>query len=298
MGHKKRMQRESEFWDSGIENSMNFQYYNNRLTELSLSMFEWKNLPDSIDPRFLELTLFRDGIAVFFKDEVLGYLTLQTTIGGRLDVYRIPLRRRAYAPNGYRRWLDNSDSVLIWNNYLHTNSVNDVRHFSARLAEIERTIDVNVAAQKTPVLIQCNENERLTMENLYMQYSGNQPFIFATDKLNTKGLTVLKTDAPYVAQHLYELKSSIWNEALTYLGISNINVVKKERMITDEVTRNLGGTFASRYSRLQARKEACKKINELFGLNIDVEYREDYNQDAMEMIDQVDRAELGGDVNE
>lgn len=298
MRPKKRVQREAEFWDSGIANSKSFMFYNNRLTELAISMFEWKNLPESIDPRFLELTLFKDGVAVFFKDEVLGHLTLQTTMGGRLDVYRIPIRRRAYAPNGYRRWLDNSDSVLIFNNYLHTNSILDIENFSYRLAEIQRTIDVNVVAQKTPVLIQCNENERFTMENLYMQYSGNQPFIFATDKLNTKGLTVLKTDAPLVAPQLYQLKSNVWNEALTYLGISNINVVKKERMISDEVTRNLGGTYASRYSRLQARKDACKKINEMFGLNIDVEYRDDFNQDVMEMLDHETRNELGGEINE
>ena len=136
------------------------------------------------------------------------------------------------------------------------------------------------------------------METLYMQYSGNQPFIFATDKLNTKGLTVLKTDAPLVAPQLYELKSNVWNEALTYLGVSNINVVKKERMISDEVTRNLGGTYASRYSRLQARKDACKKINDMFGLNIDVEYRDDFNQDVMEMLDHETRNELGGEMNE
>ena len=297
MSKRKVSRNESLFTESAVNNTTSFVYYNNRLTELAISMFEWKNLPESIDPRFLELTLFRDGVAVFFKDEVLNYLTLQCTIGGRLNVYRLPIRRRAYAPNGYRKWLDEDDSVLIFNNYLHTNSVMDIEHYARRIAEIERTIDVNVMAQKTPVLIQCNENERMTMENLYMKYTGNQPFIFATDKLNTKGLSVLKTDAPFVARELYELKSNIWNEALTYLGISNINVVKKERMISDEVTRNLGGTYASRYSRLQARKDACKKINEMFGLNVSVDYREDFNQDMVEMLDHETRNELGGELN-
>ena len=111
-----------------------------------------------------------------------------------------------------------------------------------------------------------------------MQYQGNMPFIFADKSLNTNGLTVLKTDAPYVCDKLYTLKTQIWNEALTYLGISNINIQKKERLITDEVTRNQGGTIASRYSRLNARRDACKQINAMFGLDIWCDYREDYQE--------------------
>lgn len=286
MGKRKYESRDAEFWGSGIENSRSFIFYFNRLKELAISMFEWKNLPDSIDPRFLELSLFNDGKAVFFEDEVLGYLALQVAAGGKLDVYRIPTYRRAYAPNAYNKVLGPDDSVIIFNNYLHEPSFMDINHFAKRLAGVERTMDVNVNAQSTPILIQCSENERLTMKNLYMQYEGRQPFIFAMDNLNTKGITVLKTDAPYMADKLYELKTNIWNEALTYLGVSNINVVKKERMITDEVTRNLGGTVASRYSRLMARQEAADKINKMFGLNISVDYREDFNTDVMEALEE------------
>ena len=81
-----------------------------------------------------------------------------------------------------------------------------------------------------------------------------------------------------MADKIYQLKTQIWNEALTYLGISNLNIQKKERLISDEVTRNQGGTIASRYSRLESRREAVKKINDMFGTNIEVNYREDYQQ--------------------
>lgn len=274
---KRKPHSNKNFWESSYMNNRTYMQYYNRLTELSISMFEWKNLPDTIDPRFLELTLFSDGMSVFFRDETLGDLALQCMISGQLDVYRIPINRVAYATNGYRRNLDNTNSVIIFNNMLHTNSMLDVEMFSRRLYNLDRAIDVNANAQKTPVLIQCEENQRLTMKNLYEQYDGNQPFIFGDKALNTNALKVLKTDAPYVADRLYELKTQIWNEALTYLGISNTNIMKKERMITDEVQRNQGGVIASRYSRLDSRKQACKKINEMFGLNIDVEYREDYH---------------------
>ena len=273
-----RRKRDREFWESATLNNATFRQYYNRLVELSISMFEWKNLPETIDQRFLELTLFTEGQAVFFEDEVMGYLTLQNAMGGGFDVYRIPTKRRAYAVNGYQKELNENDSVIIYNNYLHTNSMLDVQMFAKRLYNLDRAIDVNANAQKTPILLLCDDSERLTLENMYMQYDGNKPVIKGVKGLNPNAFSVLKTDAPFVADKLYQLKTQIWNEALTYLGISNINVVKKERLITDEVTRNQGGTIASRYSRLQSRREACKKINKMFGLDIWCDYREDFQE--------------------
>lgn len=288
------------FVESAYMNNRTFQQYYNRLTELALSMFEWKNLPSSVDARFLEMCLYKDGKAIFFKDEVLGYLGLQCTINGELNVYRIPINRRAYAVNGYQKQLNENDSVIIYNNYIRTNSMLDVEMFSKRLYNLDRAIDVNANAQKTPVLIQCDENQRLIMKNLYKQYEGNEPFIFGAKGLDANALKVLQTGAPYVADKLYELKTQLWNEALTYLGISNINTVKKERMITDEVARNQGGVVASRYSRLEARRQACKQINEMFGLDIWVDYREDF-QDIAEEQNNNEEEEIeyrGGNDNE
>lgn len=273
-----RRKRNSMFNESALLNRATYDYYFNRLKELAISMFEWENIPPTVDVRYLEETLFEQGQAVFFEDEVMGHLALKTTVGGRFNVYRIPKTRRAISDNGYNRKLNDNDSVIIYNNYLHDSCVGDISMFAYRLADLDRTIDVNAKAQKTPVLILCDENERFTLEQLYMKYEGNTPFIFGDKKLNPNSMTVLKTDAPYVCDKIYDLKTQIWNEALTYLGISNTNVTKKERMISDEVIRNMGGTIASRHSRLEARREACKLINDMFGLEIEVKYREDFRE--------------------
>lgn len=288
------------FCESALINNRTYLQYYNRLTELAISMFEWKNLPKTVDPRYLEMCLFSDGMCVFFNDEVLGFLALQVAIGGQLNVYRIPIERRAYASNGYQMNLTEENSVIIFNNYLHTNSMLDVEMFSKRLYNLDRAIDVNANAQKTPILIQCDESQRMTMKNLYKQYDGNEPFIFGSKALDVNGLKVLQTGAPYVADKLYELKVQYWNEALTYLGISNINTTKKERMISDEVTRNQGGVVASRYSRLESRRQACRQINNMFGLDIWCDYREDF-QDIQEVINENEEEEeeyKGGSENE
>ena len=270
-----RKNYDSEFWSSAVLNNRTFWAWYDRLKEIAITSFKWENLPDTIDKRFLEMQLYEKGMAVFFFDDMLNdYLALMCTISGKLNVYNIPIKRRAYATNGYKKWLNENDSVIIFNNYLHKNSVSDIELFAYRLTQIDRTSDVNIHAQKTPVLIKTTENQRLTVENVYMKYEGNQPVIVADKNLDDKGIQVFKTDAPFVADKLTDLKVQIWNEALTYLGVSNIAFNKKERMIKDEVQRTQGGVVASRYSRLKARQEAADMINNMFGLNVSVEYND------------------------
>lgn len=290
-----------QFWDSNNMNAIAEQYYLSRLSELAMSMFKWDNLPDSIDERFLEYTLFYEGVAVFLHDDDLvvnnsddGYLALQVALGGNLDVYRVPDNRKAYATNGYQNQLDAKDSVLIWNNMLRMPEYGRMLFYARKLYEIDRAIDVNVKAQKTPVAILCDEKERLTMKNIYMQYDGNQPFIFGSKDLDLKQITVLKTDAPFVADKLQVLKDNIWSEAMMCLGIPNSSGEKKERLVANEAVLSQGGTLASRSSRLSMRKKACDEINRVFGLNIDVKYNPELDVDEQKE----DIEESEGKVNE
>ena len=190
-------------------------------------------------------------------------------------MYEIPTKRTAYSTgNNYNANLDESNSVIIFNNLLHSNSVLEITNYAKRLWDLDRTIDINAAAQKTPILLQCDESQRLTLLNMYKQYSGNMPVVFGNKGLQQEPIKVLSTGAPYVCDKLYTLKTQIWNEALTYLGISNVSFQKRERLISDEVMRSMGGTMASRFSRLEARRQAAAQINKMFGLNISVDFRE------------------------
>ena len=275
MGNRKR--EKTLFGESATVNNLTYIQYLNRLTELSVSMFEWKNLPPTVDARYLELHLFETGSMVYFNDEVIGNLCLDCLPSGSLDVYGNPVLRRAYSGyNNYQKLLKESNSVIIWNNYLHTNSVLEVKMFAKRLYNLDRIIDVNANAQKTPVLIQGTEQQRLTLKNLYKEFDGNSPFIFGDKNLDLNSLKCLQTGAPYVCDKLYNLKQMYWNEALTYLGINNTGAQKRERMLSIESSQAQGGTISSRYSRLQSRREAVEKINAMFGTNIEVNYREDF----------------------
>lgn len=271
------MGRKKNRWHSAQINNQTYIDYYQRLMEFAINMFEWRNLPPTVDERFLELTLYEKGYCLYFNDEVVGNLALTCTIGGMLDVYRIPTERRAFAVNGYNKICTSQDSVLIFNNYLHTPTILTIELFARRLYEIERTIDVNVKAQKTPTLVLASEQQRLTMKNLYMQYDGNEPFIFGDKDMEFEGIKCLKTDAPYVADKLQVLKHQIWNEALTFCGIENSNQDKKERLVADEVGSNYGNIEAQRNVMLNARRQAADKINRMFGTNIEVGFRSSLN---------------------
>ena len=300
-----------QFWDSANANAIAEQYYLSRLSELAMSMFKWKNMPDSIDTRFLEYTLFYEGAAVFFKDNDLTkrnmndldrgedgtYLALQVVLGGDLNVYRIPNNRKAYAVNTYNRQLDADNSVIVWNNMLRLPEYGRMMFYANKLYQIDRAIDVNVKGQRFPIAILCDETQRLTMKNVYKQYDGNEPFIFGDKNLDLSGIQVINTGSPYVADKLQQLKNNIWSEAMMCLGIPNSPSEKKERLVANEAKVSQGGTLASRSSRLEMRKMACDEINRMFGLNVDVEYNQDLDM-TTEDGDSTEQEEQEGFDNE
>lgn len=268
---QERFQKEAQ-----IMNVDTYTYWYARLVEIAIAGFEWKNLPSEIDPRFLEMILCFDGKALFYFDDDLGeYVALQFFNSSTLDIYREPFKRTAFSPavNFRHKALDESESVIIWNNGLHLPEILPLRLYARRLAECERTIDVNIKGQKTPKIIRSTNEERLTLENLFKKYDGNIPFIFGSKNLaDMQDITVLDTTVPYIADKVQILKRQLFAEALTYFGIENANTEKKERLVSDEVASNFGGVEIARRTRLNARKLACRKINERFGLNIDVEF--------------------------
>ena len=120
---------------------------------------------------------------------------------------------------------------------------------------------------------ECSEKQRLSLQNLFAQVDGFMPVCWADKDLDLTGVDVLDTVSPYVADKIQVVKHQIWNEALTYLGIENTNTDKKERMVSPEVMGNMGDVEAQRFTRLNSRKQFCKEVNEMFGLEIDCDFR-------------------------
>lgn len=266
------MSKSKKKWDSARINNATYQFFFMKLMSIALSCFKWENLPYSIDERFLELTLANRGSCLFFKDEELGFLTLPANLSGQLNVYNIPKIRQAFASTGYNKMCDDKDSVIIFNNYLHFSTLSVVEHYAIRLYEMQRTIDVNVKAQKTPKIFKSNEQQRLTLQNIFMKYEGNEDAIFIDKDFDMNALQVFDTSAPYVADKIRMLMSQTFSNFLNDLGIEAITTEKKERINEAETESTKGYVEIGRNIFLNARKQACDEINKMFDLNINVEF--------------------------
>lgn len=268
------MKKINNKWSSAQLNMSAYNYYFKYLRMLAISRIEWEGMPKTVDTRFLEVGLFEAGRMCFFVDNVIDVaLCLRYTDGQRRTVYNQPANVMAFGMNNYRKDLNISECALIFNNMEMTNDVEIADMYARKLANIDRTIDINVHGQKTPVALVTTQNQRLSIENIYKDYAGNAPVIITDKSIDVDNLNVLQTVSPYVSDKLSILRSAIFNQYLTYLGIENANQDKRERMVSDEVEGNKGSIEISRYMALNPRREACEKIKELFGFNVDVHFR-------------------------
>ena len=279
MKKKKFDNNNYKFIDSALMNDATYMDYLDRFKKIALSVFEWVNLPKSMNARWLEMCLYYKGQATLLKDEKYGFINTNCASNGYVNIYGLPTKLNCYSfefqkernlyiglnPKDEKQ--EYKEAILVLNNYEAIPTCGTMELFAYRLYEAERTCDTNIKSQKFPVMVVCDETQRLMMENLYNQYNGNQPFIFGDkQQLDTTMLKAINTNAPYVADKLTEYKKEIWNEALTFLGINNIMVDKKERLITGEANANNELINLNLQSYLIPRQEACRQFNELFGL--------------------------------
>jgi hypothetical protein len=280
-------------------NSVMYDYYQ-RLRALAIARFQWTGLPDTIPARYIEQTLFEYGRVLFFEDKSIGLLCLKCTPSGKYNPYNEPLTWTVAAAHYDKNGVDipADKSVLIRNNYDVHPTDWTIRLYASKLYEIDRTMTININAQKTPVLVLCDEKQRLTLKNLYRQYQGNEPVIFGDKALNKDAITSIKTDAPFSADKLMRLKHDTWNEAMSFLGIENSNTDKRERLITSEVESNNESTEISALVMLLTRREAAEQINQMFGLNVSVKMRSLYDEKELREggKEEIENSEGGDDI--
>lgn len=253
-------------------NDLTFKCLFDKFKLICMNEYEWGNLPDGMEERHIERWLFHDGKAIFFRAPGMDYMCLKTEENGKRNVYGDPLGWRAFG-YGYTHNCDKDDCVIIENNKLRIPTETFIYYYVNKLTECDRTADVNIKAVKTPVIFSCDDKDVLSFKRIFQQVDGNTPAIFADKMLNTEAIQVYQTGAKFLGNELMDYYHSIENHLLTFLGINNNPVDKKERVNTKETNSNnqLIKTFGE--LQLESRERACEAINQKYGLDLWVRRR-------------------------
>ena len=292
---RKVIRGHNQFKDAILMNNQTYFDYLDRFKKVATSMFEWKDIPDSMDSRYLELSLYYMGKAALLYDKELGYLNLKCNPNDKFNIYGIPTGLQCWSYEFHRDRktymgfdkVEDADrekyAVLVMNNAEMIPTAPTLELFAKRLAEVQRVCDVNILQQRTPRIILTDKTQELTMRNMINQIDDNVLNIFGDKHLMTPDqIKSIDTEAPYLADKLSDYKKEIFNEALTFLGISNIDY-KKERMITSETDSKNELINLNLQSYLATRKKACEQFNNLFGTNISVAVRSDLHNVVKEL---------------
>ena len=260
---------------SDLLNDLTFRILYDKFRLLCINEYKWTGLPEWILERHIEKELFEHGKACFFEDPDQSYMCLPVSEAGKYNYHGDPLNYRVtgYA-GGYARELRADDCVIIENNKLRLATKDFIMFYVNKLAEAERTMDVNVKANKTPIVMLCDNNDVLSFKRIFHMVDGNVPAIFADKKMNMEAIQALDMKAKFLGNELMDYKRSVENELLTFLGYNNNAVDKKERTITDEVNANNQLIEGFLDLGLEARERACEDIKKMYGLDVTVERRQ------------------------
>lgn len=259
--------------------------YLSYLFNISLNMFQYDDMPKSVDTFYLEFIMQTRGLCIIIDDERFGPTALECTIGGKLNHYYMPTAYRGVDPTGELTGTYNAEDVVLFKNSpLYAPLVPQLHYYAKQLALSSETINVNLDAQWTPYIIQGDKRMLNQFNNFMKKVRTGVRAIFTAKNLDLMSmLQVLPTQAPFVAMDVNDVKQTILRECMTFLGIDNANQDKRERVQSAEVYANNTQIIASRNIWLAERQKAVNAFNQKFGTNIKVSFRA-YN-DMLDMME-------------
>jgi hypothetical protein len=251
-----------------------YHMYYNTLTELCANRFKWTGLPDSVDPRFLEMTLFRMGLAVFYYDERYEeHYAMRATPAGEWNMYDNPTGFQVNGNAFINRYLTTDKCVPIWANYTRRPELDIVSIYSRQLANLDVSLDLNARQIRRSKVVFATEDQKLTAQNITAQLDRGDGVVMVNKKyyqdLSDFKVSDFSVEPKSLTEaHMYRTRK--WAEVMGLLGIDNANQDKKERVTVNEVSANDGQTENMRRVSLNARQQAAEQINKMFDLDEEV----------------------------
>ena len=273
------------YWQSANYPRRLYRALHNQVVQLAVTRFKWINLPETCDERFLEWTLFWKGAATIAhpKKQPGVFYSTQMAQVGKPNVYDNPSRWRSIGNNAWHFDVTPLNGVIVYDNRTRYPILPQIDLYVRELVDIIRTKQQNRMHLKVPYLITTPNDMKLTAVNTVKQILGGEPAIIGTEMIRDIDIQAINMNVPYLGDMLTADEMNTWNRIYQMLGIGNLTF-KAERQIQDEVQAFTEPTDLMALSPLTARREAAAKLNERFGLDIHVVWRQDNESDNYNML--------------
>lgn len=268
-------------WQSAQLNMAFKQIYLKKLETMAISRYKWLNLPATCSERYIELNLLCNGVvSIAQPPQQPGiFYSNQAAQMGRQNIYDDPSAWVAYGNNGWRFPANWSSGVLVFDNRLRRTIFNDLEAFARLLCQYDIALLGNLNAQKVSWLLKGDQTQINTMQQVLKQVLGGEPALVTTSGIDAIDISAISLQVPFIGEQLNAAKAQTWSDALALLGIDSLPR-KAERMIQDEVLANNEPTSLIALDGLNCRREAAHKLNDRFGLDIQVVWAYDNVSDA------------------
>ncbi|MGM9964425.1 MAG: hypothetical protein ACI32Z_04700, partial [Clostridium sp.] len=206
-----------------IENNFRLNLIYNKYKMLSLNMFRWEGLPETIESRHIENSLFNYGLCLIVNDNDLGFISVPCNYGANMNVNSVPTEVITCGFNYIKTFKylgkDKDNCQLILNNDLAIGNEHYIFDYAQRMFEVENCIRVNINQQKFPWFVNTTPNNKKTMETMFQKVLNGEPYILGS-KDQIGNVEVLTLNTPYVADKLNEYKYELEREVLSFHGLN------------------------------------------------------------------------------
>ena len=243
-------------------------------------MFQYHNLPDSIPSREIELLLQTNGFGVFIEVEGKYYI-VNGGLGGEPDVYNMPTEAVISIPalKLNKTYKINEDCIVIPNDSMYLGLIPMYAKYCTLMNENEMTMLLATVNKRIQHLLSANDDNTIESAKKFLEkvFDGEigvigESKLFESLKVNTTSSTSQVSMKDLFEYEQY-LKASMYNE----IGLSANFNMKRERLSSSEVEANTDNLYPLVDDMLNSRRKGLEKVNEMFGLDIQVEFNSSWD---------------------
>ena len=249
-----------------------------RILRFMISMFDYENLPQTLDKRFLETYLHSYGSVVIGKinDELY---CVPPNLCGDIDAYNMGTMAFGVCPIGEIRGVRDKDVVLGWNNSTRTPTF-DIYNNADLLANLDLSIRTNIRNSRKHIIPVAKDNkQKMAIDSAIKNIEQGKSETILSDNLlsdiDGKGIDVINlTDIKdsTMLQYLFHAKDDVIRQLYTHYGQAIQGTGKMAQQTEKEIDGTTSTSFIEPLNMLEERKTMCDSINKIFGTNISVEF--------------------------